>query len=66
VGAKNTLDLTYLAVAEQLGASVGTRYEALRVGPADGADPGADGGYTVRLRDRRERSAPGGFRWHAT
>jgi cholesterol oxidase len=34
--AKNTLDLNYLAVAEQHGAEVGTRCEVTRIAPRDG------------------------------
>jgi cholesterol oxidase len=44
VGAKNTLDLTYLAEAERHGAAVGVRTEAVFVG-REGR------GYTVRLRE---------------
>jgi cholesterol oxidase len=43
-GAKNTLDLNYLALAEQHGAAVGTRTEALHIGRAGN-------GYQVRLRE---------------
>lgn len=53
VGAKNTLDLNYLAVAERAGAEVGVRTEAVHVAP-DG-----DGGYRVRLR---EHGRPGAGR----
>jgi cholesterol oxidase len=48
VGAKNTLDRTYLAVAEEHGVDVGTRTEALHLGPGPG-------GYRVRLRERGTR-----------
>lgn len=53
VGAKNTLDLNYLALAERAGAAVGTRTEALWVGVT------GDGGYRVRLR---EHGRPGAGR----
>jgi cholesterol oxidase len=43
-GAKNTLDLNYLALAEQHGATVGTRTEAVHIARADG-------GYQVRVRE---------------
>ncbi|MBO0851214.1 MAG: GMC family oxidoreductase, partial [Pseudonocardia sp.] len=43
-GAKNTLDLNYLALAEQHGARVGTLTEAVHIGRA------AEG-YSVRLRE---------------
>ncbi len=46
VGAKNTLDTSYLALAERHGADVGTLTEAVLVAP------GPDGrGYRVRLRE---------------
>ncbi|MEU8239420.1 GMC family oxidoreductase [Actinoplanes missouriensis] len=44
VGAKNTLDLNYLALAERHGASVGVRTEAVHVARAGD-------GYRVRLRE---------------
>src|SRR5262249_36352669 len=44
VGAKNSLDLTYLALAERHGATVGTRTEAVHIA-RDGD------GYAVRLRE---------------
>ncbi|GAA0514271.1 hypothetical protein Ade02nite_89860 [Paractinoplanes deccanensis] len=44
VGAKNTLDLTYLAVAEKHGATVGVRTEAVYLARTDE-------GYRVRLRE---------------
>jgi cholesterol oxidase len=43
--AKNTLDLNYLAVAEQKGAEVSTQCEVVRIAP------GGDGGYVVTYRD---------------
>jgi cholesterol oxidase len=43
-GAKNTLDLNYLALAERHGAAVGTRTEAVRIARAGD-------GYQVRLRE---------------
>jgi cholesterol oxidase len=43
-GAKNTLDLNYLALAEQHGAAVGTRTEAVHIARAGD-------GYQVRLRE---------------
>ena len=43
-GAKNTLDLNYLALAEQHGATVGTLTEAVHIAPAGD-------GYQVRLRE---------------
>jgi cholesterol oxidase len=43
-GAKNTLDLNYLALAEQHGAAVGTLTEAVRIARAGD-------GYRVRLRE---------------
>jgi cholesterol oxidase len=42
--AKNTLDLNYLAVAEQRGADVNTRCEVSKIEPSAG-------GYTVTVRD---------------
>ncbi|MGI5239384.1 GMC family oxidoreductase N-terminal domain-containing protein [Dactylosporangium sp. CA-139066] len=47
VGAKNSLDLNYLALAEQHGAAVGVRTEAVHIGRLGGPD----GGYRVRLRE---------------
>jgi len=47
VGAKNTLDLNYLAVAESMGADVGTGCEVTRVAPAEA-------GFELRFRDREE------------
>lgn len=44
-GAKNTLDLNYLAVAEQRGASVATDAEVVRIAPSSG-------GYRVAYRGR--------------
>ncbi|PSL08076.1 cholesterol oxidase [Haloactinopolyspora alba] len=44
VGAKNSLDHNYLALAERHGAAVGLRTEAIHIGRADG-------GYRVRLRE---------------
>ncbi|MEY4582181.1 MAG: hypothetical protein RL701_6884 [Pseudomonadota bacterium] len=53
--AKNTLDLNYLALAEQRNAEVGTRCEVFAIVPA------ADGGYHVHYRDHgangREQSS---------
>jgi cholesterol oxidase len=43
-GAKNTLDLNYLALAERHGAAVGTRTQAVHIARADD-------GYQVRLRE---------------
>ncbi len=45
VHAKNTLDLNYLAVAEQNGAEVGTQCEVWKIAPSGG------GGYVVSYRD---------------
>ncbi|AVT37698.1 GMC oxidoreductase [Plantactinospora sp. BB1] len=45
VGAKNSLDRNYLALAERAGAEVGTRTEAVWIGTA------GDRGYRVRLRE---------------
>ncbi|WBB70063.1 GMC family oxidoreductase [Micromonospora sp. WMMD812] len=53
VGAKNSLDLNYLALAERHGALVGTRTEAVHLARTD------DGGYRVRLR---EHGRPGAGR----
>jgi cholesterol oxidase len=47
VGAKNTLDLNYLAVAESLGADVGTECEVTHVAPRED-------GFELRFRDHRE------------
>ena len=52
VGAKNTLDLNYLAVAETMGAEVGAGCEVTRLTPNDD-------GFEVRFRDRAERGAEG-------
>ena len=49
-GAKNTLDLNYLALAEQHGASVGTRTEAVHIARAGD-------GYQVRLREHGQPGA---------
>jgi cholesterol oxidase len=53
VGAKNTLDLNYLAAAEALGADVGTGCEVAQIAPGED-------GFELRFRDRsdgrRERS----------
>jgi cholesterol oxidase len=52
VGAKNTLDKTYLTAAEQAGAEIGTECEATRIEPRPG------GGYRVHcmvLADGREQ-----------
>ena len=45
VGAKNSLDYNYLALAERAGAEVGVRTEVLWIGAT------GDGGYRVRLRE---------------
>ncbi|MGH4027021.1 MAG: GMC oxidoreductase, partial [Pseudonocardiaceae bacterium] len=50
--AKNTLDLNYLAVAEQRGADIGTRCEVTRIATRDG-------GYEVSYVDRNAEPAPG-------
>jgi cholesterol oxidase len=56
VGAKNTLDLNYLAVAESLGADVGTECQVTNIAPRED-------GFEVRFRDRgeggRERAVTG-------
>jgi cholesterol oxidase len=44
VGAKNTLDLNYLAVAESMGADVGTECEVMRIAPNED-------GFEVVFRD---------------
>jgi cholesterol oxidase len=44
VGAKNTLDLNYLAAAEAIGADVGTGCEVTRLAPSNG-------GFDLRFRD---------------
>lgn len=57
VGAKNTLDRNYLALAEAAGAAVGTLTEAVHIARVDG---GADAGEGVRYRVRlREHGHPG-------
>lgn len=48
--AKNTLDLNYLAVAEQRGAEVGTRCEVTRIAVGDG-------GYEVTYADHAENNS---------
>jgi len=45
IGAKNTLDLNYLAAAEQAGAEVATEAELMWLAPDEG-------GYRLRFRDR--------------
>ena len=49
VGAKNTLDLNYLAAAERSGADVATQAELTWLAPEDQ-------GYRIRFRDREARS----------
>jgi cholesterol oxidase len=46
-GAKNTLDLNYLAAAESMGADVGTRCEVKRVAPTEV-------GFELRFRDHED------------
>ncbi|MFQ1002337.1 GMC oxidoreductase [Modestobacter sp. SSW1-42] len=57
VGAKNTLDRNYLAVAEAAGAAVGTRTEAVWIRREDATGPAGEPGYRVRLREHGHDSA---------
>jgi cholesterol oxidase len=52
LGAKNTLDLNYLAVAESLGAEVGTSCEVTRLAPGED-------GFELRFRDHGESGGEG-------
>jgi cholesterol oxidase len=52
VGAKNSLDLNYLAIAERAGADVGVRTEAVLIARTP------DGGYRVRIREYGHPGAP--------
>jgi cholesterol oxidase len=47
VGAKNTLDLNYLAVAESMGADVGTGCEVKRIAPTEA-------GFELQFRDHED------------
>lgn len=57
VGAKNTLDRNYLAVAEAAGAAVGTRTEAVWIRREDSTGPEGEPGYRVRLREHGHEGA---------